>query len=52
MLSWITYWFDYQRKDQVAAMGDAALHMVLQGLGAKDHLLLSTSNFSVPSSSE
>ena len=52
MLSWITYWFDYQRKDQIAAMGDAALHMVLQGLGAKDHLLLSTSNFSVPSSSE
>jgi len=52
MLSWITYWFDYQRKDQIAAMGDAALRMVFQGLGAKDHLLLSTSIFSVPFSSK
>jgi AcrR family transcriptional regulator len=40
MLSWITYWFDYQRKDQIAAMGDAALRMVLHGLGVKGHLPL------------
>jgi AcrR family transcriptional regulator len=52
MLTWTTYWFDYQRKDQVVALGDAALRMVLQGLGVKGHLPLSTSIFPVPSSSE
>ena len=43
MLSWITYWFDYQRKDQIAAMGDAALRMVLHGLSPEGHLSLSKS---------
>jgi TetR/AcrR family transcriptional regulator, cholesterol catabolism regulator len=37
MLSWITYWFDYQRKGQIAAMGDAALRMVLYGLNPVSH---------------
>jgi AcrR family transcriptional regulator len=41
MLTWMTYWFDYQRKDQIAAVSDAALRMVLEGLGAKGHLPVS-----------
>jgi AcrR family transcriptional regulator len=37
MLSWITYWFNYQRKKEIAAMGDAALRMVLYGLNPEKH---------------
>jgi AcrR family transcriptional regulator len=51
MLSWMTYWFDYQRKDQIPALGDAALRLVLKGL-EEDHLPFLPSIFSVPSSSE
>jgi AcrR family transcriptional regulator len=48
MLSWMTYWFDYQRKDQVVVLGDVALRMVLEGLGAKGQFPLSTSTISTP----
>ncbi len=41
MLSWITYWFNYQRKDQIGAMSDAALRMVLYGLNPDRHFSLS-----------
>ncbi len=41
MLSWITYWFNYQRKDQISAMSDAALRMVLYGLNPGSHPPLS-----------
>lgn len=42
MLSWITYWFDYQRKDEIVEMSDTAVRMVLGALGAKDHTSMST----------
>jgi AcrR family transcriptional regulator len=50
MLCWITYWFDYQRKDQIPAMGNTALRMVLEGLAGKGHVPFSTLTSSALSS--
>jgi AcrR family transcriptional regulator len=36
MLTWITYWFDYDRKDEVDQIADLALQLVLHGLGLND----------------
>jgi AcrR family transcriptional regulator len=33
MLTWVTYWFDYDRKDEVDQIADLALQLVLHGLG-------------------
>ncbi|MBP1747293.1 MAG: TetR family transcriptional regulator [Deltaproteobacteria bacterium] len=35
MLTWTTYWFDYTRKDEVDHITDAALQLILNGLGLK-----------------
>lgn len=36
MLTWVTYWFDYDRKDEVEQIADLALQLVLHGLDLKD----------------
>jgi len=36
MLTWVTYWFDYDRKDEVDQIADLALQLVLHGLDLKD----------------
>jgi AcrR family transcriptional regulator len=36
MLTWVTYWFDFRRKDNVDELADSALSTVLHGLGFKD----------------
>jgi TetR/AcrR family transcriptional regulator, cholesterol catabolism regulator len=36
MLTWVTYWFDYDRKSQIDELADQALRLVVQGLGLKD----------------
>ena len=36
MLTWVTYWFDYDRKDEVDQIADLALQLVLHGLGLND----------------
>jgi TetR/AcrR family transcriptional regulator, cholesterol catabolism regulator len=36
MLTWVTYWFDYDRKGQVDDLANQALRLVVQGLGIKD----------------
>jgi len=36
MLTWTTYWFDYDRQDKVDQIADLALMLVFQGLGLKD----------------
>ena len=36
MLTWVTYWFDYNRKDEVDQIADSALQLVLHGLGLND----------------
>jgi AcrR family transcriptional regulator len=36
MLTWVTYWFDYDRKDEVDQIADLALQLVLHGLGFND----------------
>ena len=36
MLTWVTYWFDYDRKDDIDQMADLALELVLHGLDLKD----------------
>lgn len=35
MTTWTTYWFDYTKKDEINNMADAALQLVLHGLGLK-----------------
>lgn len=32
MLTWVTYWFDYDRKDEIDQIADLALELVLHGL--------------------
>jgi TetR/AcrR family transcriptional regulator, cholesterol catabolism regulator len=36
MITWTTYWFDYTRKDEVDHIADAALQLILKGLGLKE----------------
>lgn len=36
MITWTTYWLDYTRKDEVDKITDAALQLILHGLGLKD----------------
>jgi len=36
MLTWVTYWFDYDRKDEVDQIADLALQLVLHGLNPND----------------
>jgi len=36
MITWTTYWFDYTRKDEVDHIADAALQLILNGLGLKE----------------
>lgn len=36
MITWTTYWFDYTRKDEVDQIADAALQLILNGLGLKE----------------
>jgi len=36
MITWTTYWFDYTRKDEIDALADAALQLILHGLGLKE----------------
>jgi TetR/AcrR family transcriptional regulator, cholesterol catabolism regulator len=33
MITWVTYWFDYSRKEDIDEVTDAALQQVLNGLG-------------------
>jgi TetR/AcrR family transcriptional regulator, cholesterol catabolism regulator len=33
MMTWVTYWFDYDKKESVDEIADAALQVVLNGLG-------------------
>jgi TetR/AcrR family transcriptional regulator, cholesterol catabolism regulator len=33
MMTWVTYWFDYDKKECVDEIADAALQLVLNGLG-------------------
>lgn len=35
MITWTTYWFDYTKKDEIDTMADAALQLVLHGLGLR-----------------
>jgi TetR/AcrR family transcriptional regulator, cholesterol catabolism regulator len=35
MMTWVTYWFDYSRKEDIEKVVDAALQQVLNGLGLK-----------------
>ena len=35
MMTWVTYWFDYSRKEDIDKVTDAALQQVLNGLGLK-----------------
>ena len=35
MMTWVTYWFDYERKENVDRIADAALQLVLNGLDVK-----------------
>jgi AcrR family transcriptional regulator len=39
MLTWTTYWFDYNRKGEVDGIAEAALHFVFHGVGLKVKLL-------------
>jgi TetR/AcrR family transcriptional regulator, cholesterol catabolism regulator len=36
MITWTTFWFDYTRKDEVDHIADAALQLILNGLGLKN----------------
>lgn len=36
MITWTTYWFDYTRKDEIENIADAALRLILHGLGLKE----------------
>lgn len=33
MMTWVTYWFDYNRKDDIDKIADLAVKIVLRGLG-------------------
>ena len=33
MMTWVTYWFDYNRKDDINQIADQAVELVLNGLG-------------------
>lgn len=33
MMTWVTYWFDYNRKDDIDSIADLAVKIVLRGLG-------------------
>ncbi|HVN96204.1 MAG TPA: TetR/AcrR family transcriptional regulator [Syntrophorhabdaceae bacterium] len=35
MLTWVTYWFDYDRKDKIDEIAELAQEFVLHGLGVK-----------------
>ncbi len=35
MITWVTYWFDYDRKENMDKIADAALQLVLNGLNIK-----------------
>ena len=35
MMTWVTYWFDYNRKEDIDEIANAALQLVLNGLGLK-----------------
>lgn len=35
MQTWITYWFDFEKKESVEEIKETALHLVLNGLGYK-----------------
>ena len=35
MMTWVTYWYDYDRKENVDKIADAALQLVLNGLNIK-----------------
>ncbi len=39
MLTWVTYWFDYDRKDQIDDLAEQALKLVSHGLGLKEEQL-------------
>ncbi len=34
MMTWMTYWFDYKTKDQMGAIVDATLEMILHGVSS------------------
>jgi AcrR family transcriptional regulator len=36
MITWVTYWFDYDRKNQTNDLADQAVRLVVQGLGIKN----------------
>lgn len=36
MITWITYWFDYTQKDEIDNIAEAALQLILHGLGLKE----------------
>lgn len=33
MMTWVTYWFDYNRKDDISQIADQAVELVFNGLG-------------------
>ena len=34
MISWITFWYDYSRKDQIGEIADSVVNFVFSGLGS------------------
>lgn len=36
MITWTTYWFDYTQKDEIDNIAEAALQLILHGLGLKE----------------
>lgn len=41
MITWITYWFDYSRKDRMDEIAEAALKLALFGLLEREHSISS-----------
>jgi AcrR family transcriptional regulator len=37
MMTWITFWFEYDQKDEIEALGDAVVEFVMHGLGGLEH---------------
>jgi TetR/AcrR family transcriptional regulator, cholesterol catabolism regulator len=37
MMTWITFWFEYDQKDEIEALGDAVVAFVMHGLGGLEH---------------
>jgi AcrR family transcriptional regulator len=39
MITWVTYWFDYSRKEDIDQIADQAVEMVLNGLGCARQII-------------